>query len=59
MKRPDEEKIIKECDNLLELLNQAKEGTYVASEVYMNMFKKIANSHGIHFSNSTIKEFKY
>lgn len=31
----------------------------MSSEVYMNMFKKIANSPGIHFSNSLIKEFKY
>lgn len=43
----------------MDLLNQAKEGTYINDEVYMNMFKKIANSQGIHFSNNLVKEFKY
>lgn len=58
LKRPEEEKIINECGNLLDLLNQAKEGNYVNSEVYINMFKKVANSQGIHFSNNIVKEFK-
>lgn len=59
MKRPEEEKIVTECDDLLDLLKQAKDGSYVVGDVYIKMFKKIANSQGIQFSNSLIKEFKY
>lgn len=40
---------------MLELLNKAKEGTYFSDEIYMNMFKKVANAQGVHFSTNLIK----
>lgn len=59
MKRFEEEKIIMDCDNFINLMNQAKEGTYSQDDEYMNLFRKIANSHGVHFSDNVVKDLKY
>lgn len=31
----------------------------MGDDVYMQMFKKVANTQGVHYSTNLIKEFKY
>ena len=59
MQRPEEQKIIKDVENLVELMNEAKEGKYREEKVYHSLFNKIVNSQGVHFSTNIVKDFKY
>jgi hypothetical protein len=40
-------------------MNHAKDGIYSSDEEYMSLFKKIANSHGVHFSDNVVRDLKY
>lgn len=59
MKREEEKKIVTDIPELLNLLTEAKEGKYRMENIYETMFSKIVNSHGLHFSNNILKDFKY
>lgn len=59
MQRPEEKKIISDVADLVTLLNEAKEGKYREEKIYHNLFSKIVNSHGVHFSLNIVKDFKY
>lgn len=41
------------------LLAEAKDGKYREEKLYYGIFSKIVNSHGVHFSNNIVKDFKY
>lgn len=59
MQRPEENKIITDIPELVQLLNDAKDGKYRDENVYTQLFNKIINSHGVHFSANIVKDFKY
>lgn len=59
MERPEEKKIISDVPELVQLLNDAKNGKYRDEAVYFQLFNKMINAHGIHFSVNIVKDFKY
>ena len=59
MQRPEEKKIITDIPDLGNLLEESKNGKYRDEKLYHGLFSKIVNSHGVHFSNNIVKDFKY
>ena len=55
--RPQDEETIKKYGNLSDLLYKAEEGSYMNQEVFMDIFRKVANSDGVYFNENAIKQF--